>query len=130
MCGKLQIVRKKCEKRLVVRICAGNGLWCEYVREVAKSAIPHPTHKIAASGTMVKREAIHPQQNMLILDILPKLLYHLFLYFAKQYRKRKTMTLTTFYFLFHLTFVGPEIINNVTFLAIGPNVPPDNVLTK
>ena len=40
---------KKCEKRLVVRICAGNSLMCEYVRETAKSAIPHPPHFIFAS---------------------------------------------------------------------------------
>ena len=31
----------KCEKRLVVRICAGNGLKCEYVQETAKSAFSH-----------------------------------------------------------------------------------------
>ena len=41
---------KKCEKRLVERICAGNGLKCEYVRETAKSAIPHPPHFIFASA--------------------------------------------------------------------------------
>ena len=37
---------KLCEKRLVVRIYGGNGLKCEYVRETAKSAIPHPPHLI------------------------------------------------------------------------------------
>ena len=35
---------KKCGKGLVVWICAGNGLKCEYVRETAKSAIAHPPH--------------------------------------------------------------------------------------
>ena len=40
---------EKCEKRLIVRICAGNGLKCENVRETAKSAIPHPPHFIFAS---------------------------------------------------------------------------------
>ena len=43
LCGKVQ-------KRLVVRICVGNGLKCEYVREMAKSAIPHPPHLNVASG--------------------------------------------------------------------------------
>ena len=33
---------EKCEKRLIVRICAGNGLKYENVRESAKSMIPHP----------------------------------------------------------------------------------------
>ena len=37
---------KKCEKRLVVRKCTGNGLKCEYVRETAKGAIPHLPHLI------------------------------------------------------------------------------------
>ena len=32
-----------------MRICAGNGLKCENVRETAKSAIPHPPHFIFAS---------------------------------------------------------------------------------
>ena len=40
---------KKCERRLVVRTCAENGLKCEYVRETAKSATPHPPHLIVAS---------------------------------------------------------------------------------
>ena len=39
---------EKCEKRLVVRICAGNSLKCKYVREAAKSAISHPPHLIVA----------------------------------------------------------------------------------
>ena len=41
---------EKCKKRLVVRICAGNDLKSENVRETAKSAIPHPPHFIFASG--------------------------------------------------------------------------------
>ena len=41
---------KKCEKRLIVQICAGNGLKCEYVRETAKSAIMHPLHLNVASA--------------------------------------------------------------------------------
>ena len=40
---------EKCEKRLIVQICAGNGLKCENVRETAKSAISHPPHFIFAS---------------------------------------------------------------------------------
>ena len=32
---------EKCEKRLIVRICAGNGLKCDNLRKTAKSAIPH-----------------------------------------------------------------------------------------
>ena len=41
---------EKCEKRLIVQICAGiNGLKCENVRETAKSEIPHPPHFIFAS---------------------------------------------------------------------------------
>ena len=44
---------EKREKRLIVRICAGNGLKCENVRETAKSAIPHPPHFIFASECLV-----------------------------------------------------------------------------
>ena len=33
-----------------LRICARNGLKCEYVRETAESAIQHPPHLIVASG--------------------------------------------------------------------------------
>ena len=40
---------KKFEIRLVVRICEGNGLKCDYVRETAKSAITHPQHLIVAT---------------------------------------------------------------------------------
>ena len=40
---------EKCEKRLIVRIYAGNGLKCENVRETAKSAMLHPRHFIFAS---------------------------------------------------------------------------------
>ena len=32
-----------------MRICAGNGLKFDYLRETAKSAIPHPPHIIVAS---------------------------------------------------------------------------------
>ena len=42
---------KKCDKRLVVQISAGNGLKCEYVWETAKSAIPHPLHLNIASAS-------------------------------------------------------------------------------
>ena len=44
-----------CEKRLVVRICAGNCLKCEYVRETAKSAIPHRrTLSLPLSGVIIQ----------------------------------------------------------------------------
>ena len=45
---------EKCEKRLIVWICAGNGLKCENMQETAKSAIPHPPHFIFVSGGMTK----------------------------------------------------------------------------
>ena len=57
-----QIMRK----RLVVRICAGNRLKCEYVRETAKSAIPHPPHLIVASERycIFMIECVVPKQRI------------------------------------------------------------------
>ena len=48
--GSSKLCKKSAKKRLVVRICGGNGLKCEYVRETTKSAIPDPLHLIVASG--------------------------------------------------------------------------------
>ena len=50
---------KKCKKRLVVWICAANGLKCEYVRETTKSAILHPPHLHLFVASVVLQHRIH-----------------------------------------------------------------------
>ena len=59
---------KKCEKRLVVMIFAGNGLKCEYVRETAKSAISHPPHLIVASGEYSLAASARGDNNYFVLN--------------------------------------------------------------
>ena len=62
-CAESSKLCEKCEKRLVVLICAGNGLKCEYVRQTAKSAIPHPPHLIVAA-LIIKRINSDPALKM------------------------------------------------------------------
>ena len=56
---------KKCEKRLVVRMCARNGLKCGYVRETAKSAIP--PHLIVASVCKCSILSLEKEQPMVLV---------------------------------------------------------------
>ena len=68
---------KKCEKRLVVRMCARNDLKCEYVRETAKSAIPHPPHSIVASVCKCSILSLEKEQPIVVCPVKPNNACHL-----------------------------------------------------
>ena len=84
---------KKCEKRLVVRICAENGLDCDYVRETAKSAIPHTPHLNITSDFNI----IYLQRNANPAPEKPVL--RLLIPFLHLYRKKIQKTVIIGYYV-------------------------------